>query len=266
MDTPHKSGDTYRVYTLRHGTRETTRAHVFLDYASYGEPDGPHTVDYYFWVLQSAQRVIVVDTGFDADVARRRDRVVLHDPIDMLRTTLGVDAKDVDTVIVTHCHYDHIGNLSRFPNAHVYIAEAELDFATSGALDKPLVGHFTEPEEVSRLIGLRREGRLSAISEDKTIAPGVRLLPVGGHTPGQLMVEADTADGVVLLASDALHFSEELERDMPFISSMDLPATYEVFDLIRRRLNDGVAHVVPGHDARALVTMTPVTTDIGVLG
>lgn len=266
MNTPNTGGDTYRVYTLRHGTRETTRAQVFLDYASYGEPDAPHTVDYYFWVLQSAQRVILVDTGFDADVAYRRDRTVLHDPVEMLRTTFGVNAEEVDTVIVTHCHYDHIGNLSRFPNAQVFVTEAELDFATSGALEKPLIGHFTENSEVDRLVQLRREGRLSSVREDATVVPGVRLLPVGGHTPGQLMVEVDTADGAVLVASDALHFWEELERDMPFISSMDLPSTYGVFEMIRRRLNEGATHVIPGHDARALATMTSVTPDIGVLG
>lgn len=266
MNAPHTSGEHYRVYTLRHGTRETTRSQVFLDYAFYGEPDGPHTVDYYFWVLRSNQRVIVIDTGYDAEVARRRERIVLHDPVDMLRTELGVNAEDVDTVIITHCHYDHIGNLNRFPNARVHLAEAELDFVRSGALEKSLVGHFTEREETELLNRLRAVGRLTVVRADTTLAPGVRLLAVGGHTPGQLMVEVDTADGPVLIASDALHFTEELDRDMPFISSMDLPATYRTFDLIRDRVRNGLHHVVPGHDAHALEKMHRLNADIGVLG
>lgn len=265
MSTPQMSGDRYRVFTLRHGTRDTTRSHVFLDYTSYGEPDGPHTVDYFFWVLQNESRVIVVDTGYDAEVAQRRGRVVLHDPIEMLRDHLGIEAEDVDTVVVTHCHYDHIGNLSRFPRATVHLAAAELDFVRSGALRRGLIGHFTEPAEVDDLNRLQSENRLVTVVGAEQLASGVRLVPVGGHTPGQLMVEVDTAAGPVLLTSDALHFDEEIDRDMPFISSMDLPATYRAFDEIRSRADAG-SIIVAGHDPSVLTRMTAVTDDIGVIG
>lgn len=265
MDAPRSTARN-RVFTLRHGTRSTRRSDVFLQYASYGEPDGPHVVDYYFWAIVTGEGVILVDTGFDGEVARRRDRVVLHDPIDMLREHLGVEPDDVEAVVVTHTHYDHIGNLHRFPRAVVHLAEAELAFVRGGALGHRLAGLFHEPIETAVLDAVADAGRLRLVSGEQTIAPGVRLIPVGGHTPGMLMVEVDTAAGAVLLASDALHFFEELERDMPFTSSMDLPATYEAFASIRERTASGGVHLVPGHDERSMEAMTAVDRDVAVLG
>lgn len=256
---------TWQVFTFRHGTRRSLRSEVFLDYALYGEPDDAHTVDYYFWALRSADRIIVVDTGYASEVAARRDRIVLHDPIEMLAEHLGVDADDVTDVVVTHCHYDHIGNLSRFPRAEVHLAAAELAFVRSGALSHQLVGHFSEPAEVDLLDSLDRAGRITAVVEPTDLAPGVRLIPVGGHTPGQLMVEVHTSAGPVLLTSDALHFREELDRDMPFSSCMDLPATYRTFETIRAYEAAG-SRLVPGHDAGALDGMTRIATDVGVIG
>lgn len=262
---PRDRENLYCVYALRHGTRTATRAQVYLDYAAYGEPDGPHVVDYFYWVLKSATRTILVDTGFAGDVARRRSRVVLHDPMEMLEE-LNIDPSDVDTVIVTHCHYDHIGNLGRFPNASIHMGQAEMDFIRSGSLEHRLVGHFTEPDEVALVDDLDSAGRLIPVCGETELTAGIRLSPVGGHTPGQLMVEVDTDEGTVLLASDALHFIEELERDMPFASSMDVPATYRAFDTIRSRLANGVSHLIAGHDASTLSRMRPVATDIGVIG
>ncbi|MGA7148850.1 MAG: N-acyl homoserine lactonase family protein [Microbacterium sp.] len=263
---PRDPNAEYRVYTLRHGTRATMRSDVFLNYASYGQPDGPHVVDYYLWVLVNDRRCVVIDTGFSASAAHRRDRTVLHDPVDMLHDHLGVDAHAVDTVVVTHCHYDHIGNLERFPNARVHMAQAEIDFMRSGLLDRLLVGHFTEPSEIEWLDRLDAEGRLVPVYVEEELVPGVRLIPVGGHTPGQIMVEVDTAAGVVLIASDALHFREELDQDMPFISAMNLPDTYRGFDRIRDHLRDRVAHLIAGHDSAALDGMVRITDDVGVIG
>lgn len=255
-----------RVYTFRHGTRITTRSQVFLDYGIYGEPDAAHTVDYYFWVVQSPEMLLLIDTGFEAGAGTRRGRTVLHDPVEMLRTHLSVMPEDVDTVVLTHCHYDHLGNADRFPNAQIHVAEDELEFVRSGSLRKPLIGHFTEATEIQALARASDDGRVTSVRGETELAPGITLIPVGGHTPGQLMVEVTTAAGRVLLASDALHFFEELERDMPFISSMDVPATYRGFDAIRSRIATGVRYLVPGHDARALDQMSPLARDAGVIG
>src|SRR5262249_58449242 len=61
------------------------------------------------------------------------------------------------------------------------------------------------------------------------------LMQVGGHTAGQAIVTVATAAGPVVLASDAVHYYEELERDRPFSTVASLADMYAAFDQIRER-------------------------------
>ncbi|MCZ2860106.1 N-acyl homoserine lactonase family protein [Blastococcus sp. VKM Ac-2987] len=262
--------DVYEVVVVRHGTRRARRSEVFLNYAQYGEPDADFTVDYYLWILRSPSTTVLVDTGFGSGPAEARGRTVLIDPAEAYRR-LGVDTAAPQTLVVTHAHYDHIGNVGLFRAATVVVSDAEVDFWTSPMAAKPLIGHFTEADEVAALTRAEAEGRLRRFSGSLEVAPGVVVTEVGGHTPGQAMVTVRTAAGVVLLASDAVHFTEELERDMPFIAVTDLPGLYRGLQTVRDLVASGaVDHVLTGHDAGVLDRLEPVSPELagiaGVLG
>lgn len=262
--------DLYEVIVVRHGTREARRSEVFLNYGQYGEPDGPFVVDYYLWILRSRSTTILVDTGFARGPAEARGRTVLVEPAEVYRQ-LGVETDEPYPVVITHAHYDHIGNVGLFPRSTVVISGAELDFWTSPVAGKPLIAHFTESDEVTALVRAEEEGRLRRFSGSTEIAPGVVVTEVGGHTPGQSMVTVPTTEGVVLLTSDAVHFTEELDRDMPFISVTDLPALYQGLQLVRDLVGEGaVDHVLTGHDAAVLDRLEPYRPELsgtaGVIG
>lgn len=246
--------DAWEVVVIRHGTRETRRSEVFLNYAFYGEQDGPFRLDYFLWVLRRGDEAIVVDTGYSAAGAASRGRDVLIDPLDALRR-LGVEPASGVPVVVTHAHYDHIGNLPAFTRSPVHIAQAELDFWRSDIATRPLFSHFGDPAEVEELRRIEEQGRLRPFTGAARIADGVEIIEVGGHTPGQAMVSVETAEGRVLIASDAAHFVEELERDMPFVSMADVPQSYRVLERIRQA--DAV-RVLTGHDAGTLDALEPL--------
>lgn len=262
-----QAGDLYEVVVVRHGTREARRSEVFLNYAQYGEPDGPFTVDYYLWVLRSRTRTVLVDTGFARGPAEARGRQVLVEPAEAYRR-LGVDTEADLTIVATHAHYDHIGNVDLFPRATVVMSAAEMDFWSSPVARKPLIGHFTETREVAALARAETEGRLRRFSSTVEVAPGVVVTEVGGHTPGQSMVTVPTSAGTVLLTSDAVHFTEELERDMPFVAVTDLPAMYRGLQDVRDLVASGkVDHVVTGHTPGVLDDLEPCSTELdGVAG
>jgi glyoxylase-like metal-dependent hydrolase (beta-lactamase superfamily II) len=72
------------------------------------------------------------------------------------------------------------------------------------------------------------------------------------------MVTVPTSEGVVLLTSDAVHFAEELARDMPFVSITDLPATYLALQTVRELAAAGVVdRVISGHDPGELDDLEP---------
>jgi len=107
--------------------------------------------------------------------------------------------------------------------------------------------HTTEASELGHLRELREAGRLTLVGQSHGIAPGIELTQVGGHTPGQAIVTVATAGGPVVLASDAVHYYEELERDRPFSTVANLADMYAAFDRIREMSQGGV-RVVAGHD------------------
>jgi glyoxylase-like metal-dependent hydrolase (beta-lactamase superfamily II) len=173
-------GDLYEVVVVRHGTREARRSDVFLNYAQYGEPDGPFVLDYYLWVVRSRTRTVLVDTGFARGAAEARGRQVLVDPAEAYRR-LDVDTDSDLSVVVTHGHYDHIGNLGLFPNAAVFASAAEIDFWASPVSRKPLLGHFTETEELAEFERIDAEGRLCRFSG--TTPPPAWSSPRSAATP-----------------------------------------------------------------------------------
>lgn len=225
-----------------------------MNYSFYGEPDGPHTTDYYFWVLRQGTEVVVVDTGYSKLEADKRGRAVLIDPITAMRE-LGIDPEAGHPVVVTHAHYDHIGNLEAFSNSPVHIAHEEVEFWTSDLADMRLFAHYGDGSTRRALAAADADGRLHAFDGAVDIAPGVRAYTVGGHTPGQAIVSVETSIGTVLLASDAVHFHEEIERDMLFESMTDLPSAFRAFATIREL---APALIVSGHDDSELDRHTPL--------
>lgn len=133
------------------------------------------------------------------------------------------------------------------------MAESEYSFWTSPAARHTQFSYYSEEREIDYLRACASEGRLHLFTGSTSIAPGIRAEEVGGHTPGQAVVRIAAGDRDVLLASDAVHFYEELERDMPFTAVSDLPAMYAVFASIRSRSGNGELIVVPGHDPDVLV-------------
>ena len=236
-----------RVLAVRYGTLPSSRRELFLRYESYGEPDAPQSLDYYFWVLGEGPDTLVVDTGFDPAVGARRGRTCLCPPREAL-ARLGVAPDAVGRVLVTHLHYDHVGNLDAFPNAELLVPERELRFWTGPTAARGQFAQHVEAAEIACIVEAERHGRVRTIGGRTEVAPGITAIEVGGHSPGQQIVLVETGRGAVVLASDAVHLFEEYERDRPFAVVADLGAMYEAYDTLRTLCRERDAVMVPGHD------------------
>ncbi len=237
----------YEVSAIRYATVRTFRRRQFYDYERYNEPDSELELSCYLWVLRSKSRTIVVDTGIGGDVARRRGNSLLIPPVEALRQ-FGVEPLEVSDVILTHLHFDHVGNVEAFPNATFTLPRRELEFWT-GPLARRLHFQWTvEDEEIGLIADAHRRGRVRLIDGTEEIFDGITAHCVGGHSPGQQITVVANPQGDVVLASDAIHFYEEMELDRPYIVAANLAEMYEAYDLLRHLAAKPGTSLLPGHD------------------
>jgi glyoxylase-like metal-dependent hydrolase (beta-lactamase superfamily II) len=203
------------------------------------------------WLLRDATRIWLVDTGAPSpDFVAARIGPMRQTPDQTLAACLdshGIAPDDVDTVIVTHLHYDHIGGAALLRNARFVVQRAELAYATDplpvharGFLH-PRAGFTPQPW---------REMRTELCDGDAQLSADVELLLTPGHTPGLQSVVVDTAEGRVVLASDNVPLAANwtgappLEPHIPSGVHVDVRACYASFERLERTR----AAVYPGHD------------------
>jgi glyoxylase-like metal-dependent hydrolase (beta-lactamase superfamily II) len=239
------SNQTYDVYAIKYSTREAKaneHFHGSIDpHENYSMP-----MDYYIWVAKSDNQTVVIDAGFNEEVANKRKRKFLRCPIKSLEK-LGVKAEDVPFVIITHMHYDHVGNLEKFPNATFVLQEAEMAFWTGKYASRKEYRQIVEVDDVVHLVKENFEGRVQFVSGNKEIVPGITVYNAGGHSPGLQFVKVRTKKESVILTSDVSHFYKNIEEDRPFTIVHDLAKMYDAFDMVRE-VSDTSSTIVPGHD------------------
>ncbi|MET0820800.1 MAG: N-acyl homoserine lactonase family protein [Aeromicrobium sp.] len=211
-----------------------------------GDRAGSMRLDFTVWLLRSGKDTVMVDTGFAAEAGRRRGRVADRTPASAL-VELGLDPADVGHVVLSHAHYDHAGNIGEFPGAEVVVQAEELAYITGDSMRHASLSHFFEIDDVVDLVRRVHAGSVRVVDGDVTLLPGLELHLIGGHTRGLQVVRVHTARGWVVLASDALHYYENLAQRNPFPALLDLGKLLDGYDRIER-LADTAEHIVPGHD------------------
>jgi len=247
----------YEAYALKYGSTTTTKASKYYRYEAYADPDVTVQLDFYFWLVRNSTRTVLIDCGFDAERASLRGYRQETHPLELLARR-GVDASQVDHVVMSHMHFDHIGNLCLFPNATFSVGRSEFDFWTGAFADRDFLGHSGEREETKTVVELAKDGRVRLVDDTAELFPGISVTPVRGHTPGLLITEVATASGDLVFASDAIHFYEEMTLDRPYWVFHDLEGMYQGFQLLRDKQARPRTQIVAGHDPAVMAMFRTV--------
>lgn len=249
--------ETYEVFALRYASMTRVASENFIG----GDPhETASRLDFFLWLARSEARTVVIDCGFDARSAKKRGRPLERTPAEAL-ALMGVDAAAVETLIITHLHFDHAGGLSAFPAAMIHLQDREMAFAAGRHMTTPVLQKPYELEDVVDMLRRVYAGRVTFHDGDADLFPGLSVHRIGGHSDGIMCVRLWTAKGWLVLASDAAHFYENMEAGRP------MPIVYNIGDMVEgwRRLKELASApelVVPGHDPLVLDRFPPARPDL----
>ncbi|MFC2023980.1 N-acyl homoserine lactonase family protein [Chloroflexota bacterium] len=163
--------------------------------------------------IRGASQNILIDTGASAEFIRRYDP---NQPVENVQSLVealakqGLKPEDIDIIIQTHLHHDHIGNTAKCTNAKVIVQDSELSFALN---PHPLFAGLY-PQEVIREI------TFEPVKGDIEVADGIRLILTPGHSPGTQSVAVETANGTAIITGfccigETFNVSLETQRVLP---------------------------------------------------
>lgn len=225
-----------------------------LDPTFWNRPEGRWRIAMQTWVLEVDGLTVVVDTGIGND----RDRPHMP-PLDHLSTSFlddlvaaGVDPADVDVVVNTHLHTDHVGWNTRlqepgrwvptFPNARYLIPEADYRYF---APDGP--GHDDAAAIVFSDSVFPIEDQMELWSDDLRVSDSLRLRPAPGHSPGSSVLWLDAGRPAVFVG-DLTHCPIQIPRPNDACAfDVDAPAAAVTRKRVFTEAARARAVVIPAH-------------------
>ncbi|SAV16545.1 N-acyl homoserine lactonase family protein [Klebsiella pneumoniae] len=280
----------YSIYVLEYAYVE--------QYPNSGIINGTHNsgtrkLPYGYALIRGNGRNIMVDVGYNHQeyggyLGDKFGVVNWHSPRDVL-AEVGVTPEEIDTVIITHAHFDHMGNTDAFPNATFYIQERELSqwiwaMAQPAHMQWMMTG--TDPADILRVVELARDGRLVSLSGNcENIAPGIDVhTAFDTHTYGSMWLNVRNdlksgSDNNWVLAGDLVYSYENLV-EKPVIRNGEVEGTLNLkpvglamgnetnlvlsSDEMLKAVNYQVKRVIPVHEQRVTEVFPSRVSDSGL--
>ena len=229
------------------------------------------------WVIERDGGVVLVDVGPVTSIVERSlvdlgARLLVDldgfelEPADELHEQLesiGIEPAAVETIVLTHLHFDHASDLTRFPNAHVLVSRREYWTYRLLPLGSTVGGW---PGAESRTMHGYGDGPVGPFSRSHRVTPegDVRIVPTPGHTPGHQSVIVRDGDELLFLAGDATFTEGQLLADEVVGISLNARTSRATMARIRSLCARERVVYLPSHDRLArerLESRTPTTVD-----
>ncbi len=186
--------------------------------------------------LGSTNTVLIRDGGMNIVVDPGILQLGRYGAFQKRLAELGLETGDIDMVVNTHCHYDHIESNYLFRGKPLVVHEKEVEYCSN----------LYWPEFTEAFMGIME---VDAVSGEKKLSENVRVIETLGHTPGSISVLAETDEGLVACIGDAAIVREDLlEFRVPSVVTKNIAPEVSVNSLKRIAALEPFM-VVPGHDA-----------------
>lgn len=183
-------------------------AGLFAGYPEYLMENGRMAMSFTSWLIVSGGQTILVDTGIGN---RPQDRLPVQEEavLPQVLVEAGVRPEEVDTVVFTHLHFDHVGwntedrdgaPVPLFANARHLIQQTEWDYWNSAEANP-----MAAPDRPTVIDPLLEADLIDFVEGEHAITQEVVTVPTPGHTPGHVSFLLTAAGESVLFLGDAAH-------------------------------------------------------------
>jgi glyoxylase-like metal-dependent hydrolase (beta-lactamase superfamily II) len=237
----------YELFGISYGNSKFRKDKVFLNESK----NKKVSFEWIFWLAKGNDKTILIDTGFDDEILAKKWKIKNYTAPQNKLKLLGLSPDDITDVILTHAHWDHLGSLSSYKKATVWIQQIEYDHLQKLFLEKKSGKSGVRFEDLTVLETLNKEGRLKLINDDSEIFEGFALTAGGSHTKGSQYVTVETIDGAVIIAGDNAYMYENIRRHKPIGSSVDYDENLSVIRDMHKKAASPF-FILPGHDPKVL--------------
>ena len=237
--------DHYEVFAVKYLDASTGSA---SNVAIGADPNDSVRNCFMVWLLKGDDgRHILVDAGYIDTAATPNEKYVRPD---LLLQRINVNPSDITDLILTHPHWDHIGGISLFPKATIWMQKADFDYYVSGKWQEDGFSRGFSSEYIPDILNVRSEGRLKLVEGDSIeLMPGIRAFTGSRHSFENmyLLINEKSKDDRIILASDASWFYYNLDHLLSVPLVIDPEAYVRALKRMKTMVSDHDL-IIPGHD------------------
>jgi glyoxylase-like metal-dependent hydrolase (beta-lactamase superfamily II) len=205
------------------------------------------------------QHVALVDCGFRNDYwLDRYPFQSWESPAEVL-AKVDLTPEDIDVILVSHMHFDHMGNFEAFPNAQLYVQFDEyvgwsqaVDYANQMPTDADRAWIFSsfDPTDLARASKGIADGRIRFVNGDAELLPGVTArLARDSHTFGSQWFKVETQNGPFVVAGDTVYWYSNVEQMWtPGYGQGNNFNLIRLYKTLKDELKGETSRIIPGHD------------------
>ena len=207
----------YTIKAINTGFTQTSKGKYLYHHSvhKYYDVEGDAYLPVVVLLVQGNGRNILIDTGMsNTEIADKyhhpgsyqNEGQAVHEQLE----EMGVSPDDIDTIIFTHLHWDHVYNMEKFKNAKLYVQRAEYEFAID-----PIPLYYKSYE--APILGRKppfHGAKFELLDGETEVLEGISVYPTPGHSSGHQNVTIQTTEGVYHFVGD-LFFTTDALKEVP---------------------------------------------------
>lgn len=161
-----------------------------------------------FYVLKIDEKIILIDTGFSDEKKIKKYNINFQNPIELLRKS-NINPEQITDIIITHSHFDHMGNVDQFDNAKIYISQTELTNFLKNTSNQKTKDFLID------------NNNLITFDNEINLFDTIKIKEIGGHTQGSSVVFIYNDNNKYVLTGDECYLIENCIQARPIGSLYD---------------------------------------------